>query len=145
MATRALHPLARQALVASTIPACSGWAFGLTKYLAHGNPADCVLWIFDFIRPYLSDQGEYGHVVTKAIELLDGVLADPKVADIRSLEEQVVEPWNHRHCTKGVGRLLACSGLRWESPSLRIWNQAPMWGTSQKTPLLQWTALLLFE
>jgi hypothetical protein len=91
--------------MASTNPACSGWAFGMTKYLAHYDPNACVQWAFEFIRPYLSDSGEYGGVVTRSIQFLRDVLNTPETADLKQMEEFAWEPWNHRSATCGGGPL----------------------------------------
>lgn len=105
MGSRSLHPLARQALVASGDPARYGWAFGLTKYLAHESPAECVEWAFDFIRPYLSESGQHGEVLARGIEFLHHVLADPAAVDLRELEAFPWEAWDHRTVTHGGGTL----------------------------------------
>jgi hypothetical protein len=106
MASRSLHPLARQALLASGDPACYGWAFGLTKYLADESPAGCVEWAFDFIQPYLSESGEHSEVLTRGIQFLQHVLAEPAAVDLRELEAFPWEAWDHRTVTRG-GRPLA--------------------------------------
>lgn len=105
MASPPLHPLARQALVASANPACHGWAFGMTKYLAHDDPRGCVQWALNFIRPYLSDESEHGMVVTQSQQFLRDVLDNPLVADLRQMEEFVWNLWNHRSATCGGGPL----------------------------------------
>jgi hypothetical protein len=41
MSEQSLHPLARQAIALSGRTDYSGWAFGLTKYVAFRDPLGC--------------------------------------------------------------------------------------------------------
>ena len=95
MSSISLHPLARQSLVASTIPACTGWAFGMMKYLAHEDPRECVNWAFEIVRPYLDDNCKHSSVFARSRQHLRDVLDDPVAADLKQMEEFVWEPWNH--------------------------------------------------
>src|SRR5689334_9760375 len=105
MASQSLHPLARQSIAAANNSDCFGWAFGMTKYLAHHDSKACVQWAFDIIRPYLSDSATNGIVVTQSIRVLCNMLENPRAADLRQVEDFACESWNHRDATRGGGPL----------------------------------------
>src|SRR5262245_29540620 len=105
MSSAALHPLARQALIASRSPVCYGWTFGMTKYLAHDDPGQCVEWALDLIQPYLNEPGQYADVVTRSNDFLRGVLINPVAANLEQVGEFGWQAWSHRTVTGGGGPL----------------------------------------
>ena len=105
MSSHSLHPLARQAVIATADSACCFWALGMTKYLAHDDPKLCVHWALDLILPYLREDGEHGDVVARSIQILRGVLDKPAVAELRQLEVSALDAWHHRSATRGGGPL----------------------------------------
>jgi len=98
-----LHPLARQAIVLSSKADCSGWAFGLTKYLAFRDPLGCLRWTLDFVMPHVQATGN--DVAQRTVGLLEGVLAEPNQVSLHEMDEFVWIPWAHRLAVKGAGPL----------------------------------------
>ena len=105
MPSSSLHPLARQAIILSGRSDSYGWAFGLTKYLAYGDPLGCVRWTLDFVMARNHDTAEYADVVRRAVELLGEVLAEPSKASLTEMEQFVWLPWSCRFGTKRAGPL----------------------------------------
>lgn len=105
MSPRSLHPLARQAVILSGRTDCYGWAFGLTKYLAHRDPIGCVRWTLNFVLPHVQDTGEYADVVRRSTEFLEEVLAQPNRVSLQAKDEFAWLPWSHRWVIKGANSL----------------------------------------
>lgn len=109
MAPLALHPLARQAIIASADPACGRWAIGLTKYLVHDNPIGCVHWAFNISKPFINASGEYGGIISRGCECLLASLENAQSANLEAMESLGWEAWHHRFATCGgnpLARLL---------------------------------------
>lgn len=96
MDTGNLHPLARQAVVASSNPACTNWAHGITKYLAHDDSTLCIRWATDIVRPYLATTPEQRDILSRGIKALDSVVANPEASDLEQLEVLAWESWYQR-------------------------------------------------
>lgn len=105
----ALHPLARQAVIASADPACGRWAIGLTKYFAHNDPIGCVHWAFKVSKPFIIASGEYGSIISRGSECLLASLENAQSASLETMESLGWEAWHHRFVTCGgnpLARLL---------------------------------------
>lgn len=109
MSSAGLHPLARQGLVASQLPDCSGWARGMTKYLAHDSPEKCIKWARDFFALRLLAVRECDEVVLQGNQFLLDVLENPSAATLTAIERRARRIWDHRtqsDCAGALARLL---------------------------------------
>jgi hypothetical protein len=96
-----LHPLARQAIIASADPACGRWAIGMTKYLAHDDPCGCVHWAFNLAKPFIDASGEHGCIISRGCECLLTSLENPQSGNLEEMESLGWEAWHHRFVTRG--------------------------------------------
>lgn len=104
-----LHPLARQGLVASQLPDCSGWAHGMTKYLAHDSPEKCIKWARDFVALKFLAGRDCDEVVLHGNQFLLDVLENPSAARLYAIEQCARRLWDHRpqsDCAGALARLL---------------------------------------
>jgi hypothetical protein len=92
-----LHPLARQAVEASQNPEVFGWAYGLTYYLAHFDPAECVTWTVDSMASILRPSGPHAELIGRGLDVLKNVLVSPAGSDLKLVDNTASQLWSMRH------------------------------------------------
>lgn len=97
MSGQFLHPLARQAVAISATEGAHSWAWGLTKYLAHYDPFDCVAWTLKQLVPFESASEEHNEVMRHSRSVLVGAIADHDSAMCKVIEDTAWQPW----CLRG--------------------------------------------